>query len=1187
MMDAARNLRCEVCAMVQPPRDVPQVAISKPSAFNVRVSGDTFFTWDAAGKKYAVVHFLDGLTDYHVADCAIHADSSFAASVLRDQWYGIFGPPDVLLTDAGTEFSGAIDVLNELFGVMHDTIPEGAKWRLGQAERHGAILKLMIMKMVKEMNITGKEDMRMAASAACAAKNRLCNHGGVSPLQAVTGRNAILPASLMTQICSGRMRFVINNDVDKEESLRRAERIRMAAVESFHWIDAHTTLRRALAAKSRPPRLEMLREGATVYIYDPPANRRGLARRMQDNISWQGPGTVVCVERDRNVPNRIWVRMKGRVKSVPLEKLRLATVEETVSGHFIKEALEDVQKELTSGRMKVDRIERDPDGEKAEMSDDDEHILPTTPEEMSEAEPAEEEKDTYKMQVEKRLLQDVPLGFRAPQVGGDPAQGSEEPSALPFPKKQRLFERLAEELEAPTSLQHARVRGELEDAYEKIKAVRKKLKTVQPKPKPQASSVQHRRESQEKKKASAFINKQLKKNATDMEKFIDFEQGLQEDEKLESEDSSFEVDEEAMKWRAVMADMESGEAEYGVHVTTVLQHYALWSSPSNQAQVDQMVSHGELKLQDDAQMLDQTNLVTGKMRLEYQWNQLDEEWKRAYVEPIKKAYKVYLDHDAVEGVTEGQWVEPRRILPSRLVLTNKGEKDLAGAELKARWIFGGHRDPDAGQYLTSSPTVSLIGHNLLNAIAVQKKWAICYEDVSAAFLQGQKLPAEREIYVRVPKGYPPEALEYLVGSLGKNMRTDLVKLTKGGFGLPESPRLWYLEYKRTLLSLGAREMKLLPGFFVFYDVHGKLEALACIHVDDTRYAGAPTADRIWKALHERLDFGKKRVATEGWSKFCGRYEKQDPQTYELYYSMDSYCKEIPMVKEREKEDMSRPLTDAERKMIASVVGQVAWAARQCRYDLSYGCSYVQQLVGEAIPQALTILNKVVRRSKQSVMMKVPQLGCGLEEVVFLSMSDAAYGAQPRGGSQGGIMVAMAHPDIQVGSAPVAVLEGMSAKLQRVVRCSMSAELSVAATAYEHGDYVRAVFAEMTCSSFMLSSWKMTASYWKHILVFDAKVAYDALQSESSPTDRKLIVDIAILREALEDPQGHSYVRWVPGREIPCDSLTKWYGNDALLRLLQEGKWSLMDTELAQELRERVAARKRLLKSQASTKGVLC
>ena len=221
--------------------------------------------------KFAVVHFLDGLTDYHVADCTVNADSSFAASVLRDQWYGVFGPPDLLLTDAGTEYSGAVDVLNEIFGVMHDIIPEGAKWRLGQAERHGSILKLMMMKMTREKNIVGKEEMRMAASAACAAKNRLCNHGGVSPLQAVTGRNAVLPASLMTQICSGKMRFVVNNDVDKEESLRREERIRMAAVESFHWIDAHTTLRRALAAKSRPPKLEMLKEGAVVYIYDPPA----------------------------------------------------------------------------------------------------------------------------------------------------------------------------------------------------------------------------------------------------------------------------------------------------------------------------------------------------------------------------------------------------------------------------------------------------------------------------------------------------------------------------------------------------------------------------------------------------------------------------------------------------------------------------------------------------------------------------------------------------------------------------------------------------------------------------------------------------------------------------------------------------------------------------------------------------
>eukprot|EP00435_Cladocopium_sp_Y103_P044148 s1245_g12.t1 len=296
ILKAARNLRCQVCAMVQPPRDAPQVAYNRPSNFNERISGDTFFIWDINNKKYGVVHFLDELTDFHVADCALQPDSTFAAGVLRDQWYGVFGPPEVMLTDGGMEFAGAVEVLNDLMGVVHDTIPEGAKWRLGHAERHGGILKLMLLKMLKGMNLEGLDDMRMAVTAACTAKNRLCNHGGISPLQAVTGRNSLIPASLMTQICSGRMKFVLNQDLDREECLRRAERIRQGAIESFHWLDSHTTLRRALASKSRPPRLEFLKEGATVYIYDPPANRRGLARRLQDNMSWHGPGTVVCVE---------------------------------------------------------------------------------------------------------------------------------------------------------------------------------------------------------------------------------------------------------------------------------------------------------------------------------------------------------------------------------------------------------------------------------------------------------------------------------------------------------------------------------------------------------------------------------------------------------------------------------------------------------------------------------------------------------------------------------------------------------------------------------------------------------------------------------------------------------------------------------------------------------------------------
>ena len=98
-----------------------------------------------------------------------------------------------------------------------------------------------------------------------------------------------------------------------------------------------------------------------------------------------------------------------------------------------------------------------------------------------------------------------------------------------------------------------------------------------------------------------------------------------------------------------------------------------------------------------------------------------------------------------------------------------------------------------------------------------------------------------------------------------------------------------------------------------------------------------------------------------------------------------------------------------------------------------------------------------------------------------------------------------------------------------------------------------------------------------MLVMDAKVAYDAIASEVSPTDRKLIVDIALLRETLEDPEGNSFLRWVPGKEIPGDGLTKWHANGALERVLQDGWWSLCDTKLAAELRRRIAERKRASK----------
>lgn len=53
---------------------------------------------------------------------------------------------------------------------------------------------------------------------------------------------------------------------------------------------------------------------------------------------------------------------------------------------------------------------------------------------------------------------------------------------------------------------------------------------------------------------------------------------------------------------------------------------------------------------------------------------------------------------------------------------------------------------------------------------------------------------------------------------------DLVQFIKGGFGLAESPRLWFKKLQRTVKSMGAREWALIPGIFSFFH-EGKVIAM--------------------------------------------------------------------------------------------------------------------------------------------------------------------------------------------------------------------------------------------------------------------------------------------------------------------------------------------------------------------------
>ena len=580
---------------------------------------------------------------------------------------------------------------------------------------------------------------------------------------------------------------------------------------------------------------------------------------------------------------------------------------------------------------------------------------------------------------------------------------------------------------------------------------------------------------------------------------------------------------------------------------------------------------------------------TGKVRLELQWNQLSPAWQAAFEQPIIAALHIYFEHDALEPVMPEDSVHDSEILPSRFVLVNKSDPknthpadaDLEEAKLKARLVIAGHRDQCAGDYATEAPTATLLAHNFICFVAAQYQWKMYFADISAAFLQGDYLPEGRRVFLKSPTNYPLFVRQYLMSKVPPGARTDLFRMKKAGFGLAESPRLWYQRFRRDIIAIGGRELQLAPGVFSFFDTEVKLWAMLAVHVDDVRFICSPVAEKeLWPKLKGLFTFGDW-VHPEEFTKFCGRWERQLPDgTVEV--QMNECAKKVKEPPSRSAFRAMAPLMPNEKSWIGAIIGQLNWLARQARADLLYGCSRIQQLAGTNDPAALQELKVLVERAREPHTQVFKKLGCGVDKMIVLGVSDASFAGMPRGRSQGGSVLMLANPLVLEGAAPVCVIACHSGVLKRVVRSSLAAEISQAATTMEEADYLRAFMAEALDGAFTLRGWLAAVAKWRQMSVLDSRTGYDLLNGSALGEDKRLAIDVAAMRQALQEDGASRLVRWVPGEEIIADDLTKLAGNGRLMRVMSLGSWALKDTESAKKLRADAAARKRAFRQRKAS-----
>ena len=1383
VLQAIKDLDCQICRQVQSPTPAPKAAFARPTTFNQRVVMDSFFVWDANDFKYAVTHMVDAFSLYQIAWASVNPSAAATTHLVRDKWIAIFGPPQTIMSDGGTEFGGSLEMLLRTFQVYHDIVPPTAHWRMALAERHGAVLKLMIMKVVKEKSIMGIDELQSAVVASTAARNMQARVSGFSPMQLVLGRENPLPGNLMDAMEHGYLHYQISDPLSIEDSFRGSLDIRRSAEQAFQWIQSNEALRRAATSRARLPKLEMLVEGSLVMFWEPPPNRRGLARRLQDDVSWVGPAMVVAIERKEGAIKRVWVRYRNKLKGFPLEFIRLAVAEEIQAQDINMEAFKDMEQQIDTGRVVQVTVPDPP-----QITDPKYQIMEFSDEEHPEHQDAK---------LGASSLDDVPISVHQKlksTEGGESSAAPKkqrlgppgDPATWPFPDRKQVFQPKESTTQAAqrTKAHLQAMREKLQPQTQPAKRPRRARAASLPPSTVEPSAGAHLASP-----ADTFVTLHPKEDpmlpeaaeseaATDdevvstgftplvhetspyglvlgpnrlanislqrfIQRFVDEGSGRPNLENLPASPNTTlrvprhykrlprmpshmarpfdEVDAAELHaaWRRNEGDFwmlrpqqqelwrvhktsrylmfmpdnpeeQVGPMPEGVDYTwfrgprsTVVytnngvelivddfkwadwnptQHLIrpwvgvtrFWIGPKEirhailatwidermelerlwrggqclqqtwmhrdlipkdkieastwdvkwidvftmQSEINDMMlafpdrhglddpepmemDVGYQELNDDVQ-----DLPTGKMRLELKWAALSPAWQKAFEEPIKEAIKVYFQYDAVAPVMEGEDLTSANVMPSRFVLVNKTDPKncnpeddkIEGSRLKARWVVAGHRDAEAGLWETEAPTASLLAHNCLCFFAVQFGWKMFFGDISAAFLQGENLDPKRVVYVAIPKGYSSFVQEYLKTLLPPHARTDVVQFIKGGFGLAESPRLWFKKLQRTVKKLGAHEWALIPGVFSFFQ-EGRVVAMLACHVDDIRMVGHPVdAQHIWDKLKQEFTFGEWRDARDDWVKFCGRYERQC-EDGSIEVQMDEYSQKVEFPPKRQRpaghrDQLENKLTPKEKKWIGHICGQLNWLARQCRGDLLFGVSRVQQLAGVDDPVALEELTILVERAKNPQRIKFTKLGCHVDEMVILAASDASFGGMPRGRSQGGGVVLAANPKVLDGPATSIPLFFQSGLIKRVVRSSLAAEISQAADTMEQADFVRAVLAEATKEDFSLNCWLGYVSQWRLLSVLDSRTGYDLLMGANHGEDKRLAIDIAAMKQALFEDGGSRMVRWVPGHEHVADDLTKLIGNGRLAEVLSQNLWSLKDNDQAKELRSDAAARKR-------------
>ncbi len=251
----------------------------------------------------------------------------------------------------------------------------------------------------------------------------------------------------------------------------------------------------------------------------------------------------------------------------------------------------------------------------------------------------------------------------------------------------------------------------------------------------------------------------------------------------------------------------------------------------------------------------------------------------------------------------------------------------------------------------------------------------------------------------------------------------LIKAEKGVFGLRVAPRLWFTKAKSILETHGFKQLGSLPGVFVLR-INGVLKGMLLLHVDDGLHIGeGPEYERAIEGLHNEFGIAAEKCHSTSFD-FLGRTLEQQPD-HSIRVSQRNYLDEVKSLyipKPRRAEGDAK-ISAGEKTDLMSLVGRVAWIARESMPQISYEVSNLQQRFNDATVADLVNANFVLRKAKTLVKGNfITFKAIDFKNVAFVSVCDASFAGQPRSGSQQGWAILMTTTDILDGTAKANMVE---------------------------------------------------------------------------------------------------------------------------------------------------------------------